>query len=75
MSSDIVLKNFLNPEAVEKMKIKKKFELEEEKQRYFSELEILFDMMWEKKLIPIGQFFLLYNDICDNLNRLTTVEN
>ena len=72
--SDIKLKNFLNPEAVEKLKEKNKTDLAEEKQQYFSELNILFEMMWEKKLMPFEQFSILYNDICDNLNRVIEVE-
>lgn len=72
--SDIKMKNFLNPEAVEKLKDKNKADLAEEKQQYFSELDILFEMMWEKKIIPFEQFSLLYNDICDNLNRVIEVE-
>lgn len=72
--SDIKLKNFLNPEAMEKVKEKNKADLEEEKQQYFSELDILFEMMWEKKLMPFEQFSMLYNDICDNLNRVMEVE-
>jgi len=72
--SKIKMKNFLNTETVEKLKAKNKIDLEEEKQQYFSELEILFEMMWEKKIIPYTQFTILYNDICDNLNRVTEVE-
>ncbi len=72
--SDIKMKNFLNPEAVEKLKEKNKTDLVEEKQQYFSELDILFEMMWEKKIIPFEQFSILYNDICDNLNRVIEVE-
>lgn len=72
--SKMILKNFFNTEEMEKIKAKKNNDLENEKRQYFSELEMLISMMMEKKLIEAEQFFLLYDDICDNLNRVTAVE-
>ena len=59
---------------MEKIKAKKNNDLENEKRQYFSELEMLISMMMEKKLIEAEQFFLLYDDIRDKLNRVTEVE-
>lgn len=71
----MILNNFFNPEEMEKIKVKKENDLENEKRQLFSELEMLISMMMEKRLIEPEQFFLLYDDICVNLNRVTAVES
>ncbi len=71
----MILNNFFNPEEMEKIKVKKDNDLENEKRQLFSELEMLISMMMEKRLIEPEQFFLLYDDICVNLNRVTAVES
>lgn len=73
--SKMILNNFFNPEEMEKIKVKKDNDLENEKRQLFSELEMLISMMMEKRLIEPEQFFLLYDDICVNLNRVTAVES
>ena len=73
--SKMILNNFFNPEEMEKIKVKKENDLENEKRQLFSELEMLISMMMEKRLMEPEQFFLLYDDICVNLNRVTAVES
>ena len=66
----IKMDNFLSPEALENIKRKKKAELQQEKMQYFQELELVIEMGNDGR-IPPEEFLLLYNDICDNLNRVT----
>jgi hypothetical protein len=63
--SEIKIGNFLSPDQLENVKKKKKEDLEEAKQGFFSELEMLFSM---QGMIDFEKFMMLYNNICDNLN-------
>ena len=67
--SEIKVNNFLDVATVKEFSVKQKKELEEEVQQYFMELNMVFDMKHDQ-LIPYEQFFTLYDDICDNLNRV-----
>lgn len=70
---NIVFENFLDTDTVKKMKDKKKKELNLERQQYFSELSLVFKMTDENTMKP-DQFWSLYNDICDNINRVIEEE-
>jgi hypothetical protein len=64
--------NFLDPKALAKNFAKKKAEHEMEKNEYFNELSLLCQVMGrEETIITSEEFGALYNNICDNLNRLT----
>ena len=65
----MVFSDFLDEETVSNMKAEKQKNLNNDKQHYFSEITLLFDMRRDK-IIPEKQFLTLYNDICDNLNTI-----
>jgi hypothetical protein len=69
--SEIKIGNFLSPDQIANVKDNKKEELQQEKQSYFAELDMLFAMKHTMKHeLEHTQFMILYNDICDNLNEV-----
>ena len=65
---DFKVSNFVDLDTVKEFKVKQKEDLNNEVQQYFSELDMIHKMIADK-LMTSDQFFLLYDDICGNLNR------